>query len=358
LGKKIPPTIKSAHISGVYGIIASLIGAFIGGYFLYQAQFRNDTEDIKDKHVDNGIYLKDEPSELIEDSEINISNELNDNDPTHDYIIKIIKDFFNYERIELDDFGWVDLASRGTQNELYVTYFNGYNYLLDVFSINQDKPEHIYRHVGGLGDLNATPFYSANKTFLICSLREGSGVYLTLSILEYDGISKLYPIFTISPEDALYKGSIWVTNNEVFITGNNKKYVLKYENGDFILDTYTQRLSAPPFSGTNILSVDIDNDENLLVSYNGKRLSFNQVDEITYQSQESIEIDIDELIVIDDNIYYAPMSHIRFLANNKFEFIPGFFTSIIPKNPGNARIILIDIASYYINFQIMPSQVY
>ncbi len=297
--KRIPVTIRAAYIGGVFTLVAVILA------FILNLQIRPKN-----------------PRSLNE------------------YAKGIIQSYFGYKNIKIDneDIVWFDFASKGTKKEFYVTYFNGQKHVVDVFTTRQGFPESLFHRLGepAYEQLGATHVTFNNKTYFICTLNEGMGLYLNLSIFEYDGVGKPRLVQKLPKEYGLYKGKMFVVDNKVYINGDNKILELKYNNGNFFLEPYKNKLSHEPGSGSHVLSYNLING-GLQIIYDGEPIQFAELHG-NYFSTNPIRLNYDEQIFVDDNLINAPSQGIRLLVDEGLSYYPGLFATIRPTKRGKTEL--------------------
>lgn len=269
-------------------------------------------------------------------------------------LMKVIDNYMGGKGIQIAPPGIVQVSFNTESNQaaIYAKVKSGGNEYILAFANKQHGYENIY-----FNKLEAGYFWQVKhvaidkRLYLVCYYVTGSGAFLRLFIYSYDGIGKMKEVFNTGE---FFGGEVYVEDNKIYISGNDHKYKIAVHNGTFSLNEYKEKVKLPSDSGSHILSY-IPQGKSLKVLFDGKEVKFQKKIEKTYDSEETIEIKLDEQIIYDDNIVGYPPHYLRILIDYRmFDFKKGFFTTVKPIKTGVTSINLSANYRewYYIKFKI------
>jgi hypothetical protein len=301
--KKISITIKAA-----------ILGAIIGGLFiLFELFFPILSESIKKKNVES----------IITQIDFSVENKNSG--------IKLLKELSLFDKNqEIEQSGWIDLKGDGQKSEYFAIIYKkweDFKYLA-IISIRDNKKELIYYDKSYYtDDLSIDFFKRGNIPQVLIYTIGGTGHYLSFDIYEFDGISRLDKKYSSSGySDGIY----YFINNGFYISGNAKRYKLKYLNNAYKLYEYHLDLKAVPYSASHILS--FSNFIKFRIFYDGKEIKFTIKEDKSLETNDVIQIEYNDIMLIDDNIINGPEDSIRFYSDygeeEKYKIIYGFYDKI------------------------------
>jgi len=268
-------------------------------------------------------------------------------------LVKVIDNYMGGEGIQVAPPGIVQASFNPDSNkaDFYAKVTSGDNEYILAFANKPDGYENIYYNKLKEGFWEVKHITINKRSYLICCQSKGSAGVLYMSIYSYDGIGKMKEVFK---KGELFWGGVFVGDNKIYVSGNNRKYKITFHNGKFSLDEYKERVKPLPELGTHVLS-HYPQGKFLKVLFDNKEIKFQKTREDAYDSEETIEIKLDEQILYDDNVTGYPPQHVRLLTEYPmFDSRGGFFMTLKPTKVGETSIHLDNNykESYSIRFRI------
>ncbi len=264
--------------------------------------------------------------------------------------IRIVCDYYKYKDITVVDSNivWLDLSSSATDNEFYISYFYDDTNYIDVFTTKNGGIRNLFHEQDEVIDkrLMANHFKIDNQAYFLYSVSSGNAGNMSFYIYKYNGLNKLKQVF--HSYDEFFNGRFWISNDTVFIHGNNQIFIIIQKNNIFKLINYIEKIVLDG-KKEHLLSYKFENNK-FVIKFDNRIIVFTKGNEPeSFNALDTIPFSYDNILVIDDIFPGRKNSMIRTLySNGDWDLSGKYYSKFKPLKKGLAIInVDVDYGDYY-----------
>jgi hypothetical protein len=292
------------------------------------------------------------------------ARERSDSEIAYDKGIALLEHLPNSGNLQLISSGLLELDGDDDTEELYVFYsdityrnfcgINDYPSILEIYSNN----EPIYSTTAfecSVGiDVEQIELSSIHK-FVSASDRHGSGSYLQMQIISYDGIRKAVMDADVRTLLGRYYSSnikVLARAGSLYFVNSGMRLEVQKENGVLVITPDYGRM-PPPSDNDNysLLSLHLENGE-FSVAWNGRHIdtAVSKENSLWLTNANEISLKLGDIIYFDDNFGAVGWCDIfsdaetlldeygRPYLDGSFDWIKGFYDTVRPLKRGDHSV--------------------